>query len=313
MQVTASVSSNNAGSRPAPAPSGLVVSLATRASEVREAQALRYQVFAGEMGAQLHGAEPGLDQDHYDAYCHHLLVRDTVSGEVVACTRILTDAQAKRAGGFYSASEFQLGEIPRLPGKIMEVGRTCVHPAYRGGSGIGVLWSGLAQFMVSNKFDYLIGCASVPLHAEGPRFRAIYEYLKEHYLSPDPLRVKPRRPMPAHLFELRDTMNLQRAPALPPLLKAYVKLGAKVCGEPYWDAEFQVADIFILVARENLNARYVRHFLARTDEAGRRAFKLRRFHRPVMVHPPGGIHHPRNLLAALMAGFSRFKPQRKKL
>jgi putative hemolysin len=250
----------------------LSVSLAQTQEEILASLRLRYQVFAGEMGARLHCAEPGVDRDEFDAYCNHLIVKDSASGEVVASTRILTGSQAKKLGRFYSETEFDLGKIRALRGKIMEIGRTCVHPDYRGGAAISVLWNGLAQFMVANRFDYLIGCASIPA---APGLRQMLDSLAEKHLSDEKLRVLPRSPLPAYLLE-----NAGNA-ALPPLLKAYARLGAQVCGEPCWDEDFQVADVFILLDRKVLDSRYARHFVDRADAASSLAsFKLRRFHGP---------------------------------
>lgn len=237
----------------------LRVKLADRAEEIKAAQNLRFRVFAEEMGAQLNGAESSLDQDAFDAFCHHLIVYDRQ--EVIACTRILTDNQARQAGGYYSEVEFDLSAIHALDGSLMEVGRTCVHPAYRNGAAIAVLWSGLAQFMVNRDFDYLMGCASVPLTHDGPSLRDVYEHLRFRYLSPAPLRVTPRSVMPEAYFQLRPGFDPARSLSLPPLLKAYMRLGAYICGEPSWDAAFNVADLFVLLDRRRLNQRYARHFI----------------------------------------------------
>jgi len=244
----------------------LVVSLASSMEEVKAAQSLRFRVFAEEMGAQLPNSDGRLDRDHFDTYCHHLIVRDTTTGEVVAYTRILTNAQAKLAGRYYSESEFDLHHIHSLSGKIMEVGRTCVHQDYRSGGAIGVLWSGLAQFMVENQFDYLMGCASIPITNDGLSIRMLYEHLKHKYLSHEETRVYPKTAMPIHLFSLQEHVDIdwQKPMPLPPLLKAYMRLGAEVCGEPCWDPDFSVADVFVLLDRRRLNARYAKHFVQRT-------------------------------------------------
>ncbi len=146
-----------------PAEPRFTLGFATTPDAIAETQALRYRIFAGEMGAAIDGGEAGLDVDHYDAYCRHLTVRETATGRLVACTRILTDDQAPKAGGFYSAGEFDLKMIDSLPGRVMEVGRTCVDAEYRSGAVIAVLWQGLAEFILANGYDYLFGCASIGL------------------------------------------------------------------------------------------------------------------------------------------------------
>jgi len=144
----------------------LFVELAASDTEVRESQALRYRVFAEELGARLDSAVARLDRDPYDDYCHHLLVRELDPGEVVASTRLLSEPKAVEAGGFYSESELDLTNIRRLGAqgaRLLEIGRTCVNPAFRSGAAIAVLWSGLVEYIKLHGFDYLFGCASVEL------------------------------------------------------------------------------------------------------------------------------------------------------
>lgn len=119
--------------------STLSVALATSAEEIMEAQRLRYQVFAEEMGAQIKGQQ-GLDVDGFDAFCDHLLVRDDATQQVVGTYRILNPMQAMLAGGYYSAGEFDLSRLAPLADRTVEVGRACVHADYRSGGTITMLW-----------------------------------------------------------------------------------------------------------------------------------------------------------------------------
>jgi len=236
----------------------LVVGLASSEGEVREAQALRYRVFGEEMGATLKAAPPGLDVDEFDAVCQHLLVREAKTGQVVGCTRILTDDNAARLGRFYSEGEFELGPITSVPGRKLEVGRTCIAADFRQGSAIAVLWSGLAGYIRIHGFDYLFGCASVPLGDRDLLAAAIMNRLRRRALAPEPVRVTPR--VPLLTSEVPDAVL--DAP-LPALLRAYVRLGAKACGEPCRDPDFQVADLLMLLKVDELGASYSRHFLDR--------------------------------------------------
>lgn len=233
----------------------LQVKLAHTEEEVLATQRLRYRVFAEEMGAEVHTSAPEVEADDYDPYCQHLLVQDATTGRVVSSTRILTRQMVRRAGGFYSESEFDMGGILGLPGNFMEIGRTCVDPDFRSGAAIGMLWAGLAQFIELNQIDYLIGCASIPMTDGGALAHGIMDRLREHHMAPDHLRVTPYRPLPP------ATGSGGASPAMPPLLKAYLRVGAWACGEPCWDPDFQVADVFILLDVDNLQQRYVRHFL----------------------------------------------------
>jgi putative hemolysin len=240
----------------------LFVELASNQDEVCEAQALRYRVFGEELGAKLQAGANGLDVDEFDGYCQHLLVREASTGQVVGCTRLLTDSQARRVGGFYSEGEFALGGIPRLPGRLLEVGRTCIARQYRQGSAIAVLWSGLAGFIHLHRIDYLFGCASIPLGDEDVQAAAIMNRIRRQTLVDQHLRVTPRAP----LLTTQVPDGVLDAP-LPALVKAYIRLGAKACGEPCRDPDFGVADVLMLLDIDNLNPTYSRHFLERVADA----------------------------------------------
>ena len=226
------------------------------AQALQEAQALRFNVFSGEFNAKLKGAELGLDMDDYDVHCSHIGVRDLNSGRLVATTRLLDHSAAKSIGHFYSEEEFNLHGLGNLQGPVLEIGRTCVDPAYRNGGTIAVLWSELAEVLNEGGYRYLMGCASIPMQDGGVQAQAIMQRLRERHLCTEYLRAEPRQPLPR--LELPDNLISE----MPPLLKAYMRLGAKVCGEPCWDPDFQVADVFILLKRDELCPRYARHFKA---------------------------------------------------
>ena len=226
------------------------------ASALREAQALRYQVFSREFAAKLKGAELGLDMDDYDPHCAHIGVRDLNSGRLVATTRLLDHQAAATLGSFYSEEEFSLHGLAKLQGPILEIGRTCVDPAYRNGGTIAVLWGELAEVLNEGAYRYLMGCASIPMQDGGVQAQAIMQRLRERYLCQEHLRAEPKHPLPS--LDLPSNVIAE----LPPLLKAYMRLGAKICGEPCWDKDFQVADVFILLKRDELCPRYARHFKA---------------------------------------------------
>jgi putative hemolysin len=233
----------------------LTVALAANIHEVREAQRLRYRVFAEEMGARVPGREQGIDCDIYDAYCHHLLVRDTESNEVVGTYRILNGAQARRLGGFYSDEEFDLTRLNALRDVTMEVGRSCVHPDYRGGATIALLWSGLSAYMLQHDYQYVMGCASISVTDGGHGAVSIYRRLAETHLSPIEYRVFPRTELELEFSEPDGSAQL------PPLIKGYLRVGAYVCGAPAWDPDFNTADLLMLLPLARFNPRYARHFL----------------------------------------------------
>ena len=238
------------------------VEIASNQKEVREAQALRYRVFGEELGAKLQAGADRLDVDEFDPYCRHLLVREVKTGQVVGCTRLLTDHQAGHVGGFYSAGEFDLGGIPDLPGRLLEVGRTCIAPQYRQGSAIAILWSGLAGFIHLHGIDYLFGCASIPLGEGDVQATAMMNRIRRQAMADHQFGVTPHAP----LLPTQVPDDVLDAP-LPALVKAYIRLGAKACGEPCRDPDFAVADVLMLLNVDDINPAYSRHFLERIADA----------------------------------------------
>ena len=251
------------GSRAAPAapvePAALTVSWAKHADEIRQAQRLRFRVFADEMGARLNTSVPGHDVDLFDNYCEHLLVRDQVTREVVGTYRLLTPAQAIRVGSTYSDTEFDLTRLRSLRERMVELGRSCVHPDYRHGGVIMTLWGALAEFMVRNKLDTMIGCASIPmLHngiVSGDVAASIWQQLKATHLAPIEHHVRPRLPLPVE--RLNSALEVEP----PALIKGYLRLGAKVLGAPAWDPDFNTADLPMMMRIQDLPSRYRKHFL----------------------------------------------------
>ena len=238
---------------------GILVSWAQHQDEVRQAQRLRYQVFAGEMGARLNASIPGHDVDLFDDYCEHLLVRDERTREVVGTYRVLTPAQALRVGSTYSDTEFDLVRLRHLRGSMVELGRSCVHPDHRHGGVILALWGALAEFMVRNQLDTMIGCASIPMLCNGvvsgDVAASIWSQVKQTHLAPIGYHVRPRLPLPV------DELDGSLAVEPPALIKGYLRLGAKVLGPPAWDPDFNSADLPMLMRIADLPPRYRKHFL----------------------------------------------------
>ncbi len=242
--------------------SRLYVELASTEDEIRASQVLRYRVFAEELGARLASAEQGIDADRFDQHCRHLLVREADTGRVIGSTRLLTDELATNAGGFYSQSEFDLEAVLALPGRRLEIGRTCIDPNYRQGAAITTLWTGLGAFIQRHRVDWLFGCASIDLEDSGVRAHAIMANLRQQAMTPADIRAHPRLALP--YAPAYDPATIS-AP-LPPLLKAYVRLGARIAGEPCYDPDFNVADVLILVDVAHMDQDYARHFLQRNTK-----------------------------------------------
>lgn len=231
----------------------LSYSFARNASEIAEAQRLRYQVFTSELGAYIPGRD-GHDRDGFDAFCDHLLIRDTNSDEVVGTYRILSPSMAQEAGGYYSANEFDLSRLSHLFNNTVEVGRACVHPDYRHGATITLLWAGLAKYMQINRYETMIGCGSIDMADGGHMAASLYNRLQNDHLAPVEYRVFPHCPLP--LQALRNDMQV----SCPPLIKGYLRLGAYICGEPAWDTNFNTADMLVMLPLSRLSQRYAAHF-----------------------------------------------------
>jgi putative hemolysin len=240
---------------------GIEVTWAKHQSEIREAQRLRYDIFATEMGARIKSplGLAGHDIDLFDDYCEHLIVRDKASQKVIGTYRVLTPIQAKRVGSTYSDSEFDLVRLRALRPHMVELGRSCVHEDFRHGGVIMALWGALAAFMERNQLHTMIGCASIPMMhnglISGDAAASIWRQVKEKHLAPIEHQVRPRLPLPVE--KLDDSLEIEP----PALIKGYLRLGAKVLGAPAWDPDFNTADLPMMMRISDLPSRYRKHFL----------------------------------------------------
>ncbi|WP_210592093.1 GNAT family N-acetyltransferase [Streptomyces sp. GESEQ-35] len=239
------------------APTRYTVTVARTEDDVRAAQRLRHDVFAGEMGALLSTPQPGYDIDAFDAYCDHLLVRDTITDQVVGTYRLLPPDRAAVAGRLYSEGEFDLSPLDPIRPGLVEVGRSCVHPDHRDGAVIGLIWAGIARYMVDNGHEWLAGCCSIPLADGGAIAAGTWDRVQDKYLAPEEYRVRPLLPWSAEGVARPATRT-----ELPPLLRGYLRLGAWVCAEPAHDPDFGVADLYVLLSMRRVNPRYLKHFLS---------------------------------------------------
>jgi putative hemolysin len=228
-----------------------VTGVASAADQVLDAMRLRHRVFVGEMKAEARSAgSDDIECDRFDPHCDHLIVRDAACGRVVGAYRMLGCDGARAAGGFYSETEFDLHPLKQLRGRVLEVGRACVDPEYRGGAVISLLWAGLFKYIITRNYDYVIGCGSISLADGGQAAAGICKrLLRDHLCEPD-LRVAPRR-----AFRLDEFEGSLETP-VPPLIKGYLRVGASVCGEPAWDPVFNTADMLIMLPTARMNPRY---------------------------------------------------------
>ncbi len=249
-------------------PPRFITTLAEDVHTVRAAQRLRYRVFheANAPSAPAAAEPPDdvgrLDRDAFDPYCEHLVVRDVRSGDVVGTYRILTAERARAAGGFYSETEFDCSRLRRLDTRLVEVGRACVDPAYRGGGVIAALLAGLMRWVVANRYDHVMGCASIDLRRGAAPAAALCRRLVATHLAPEAWRVEPLTPFPLGETAAADG-------DAPPLVKAYLRFGARICGAPAHDAAFGTADLLMLLPMAEMTPRF-RARLLRDDRATRK-------------------------------------------
>lgn len=233
---------------------GLVVGLAQSAEEIELIQRLRYNVFSEEYGAVLGDSQEGIDRDAFDPWCEHLMVKELGTDHVVGTYRILTPYQAKRAGGYYSESEFDLSGLSDIRSQLVEFGRACIHADYRQGSALMMLWSGLAEILKQGRYQYVFGCASVSLRDDGNTAARVWRQVRDGVCLDSQANV-----VPLHRYPV-DLLDSDLPADIPALLKGYLKLGARVCGEPAWDPDFNTADFPMLLSVANMGTRYRRHF-----------------------------------------------------
>lgn len=251
----------------------LGVRIAANPAEVRAAQALRYRVFFDEMGATPGpGARAtGRDADPFDAVADHLLVLDHDLGEgaagVVGTYRLIQKEGAARVGRFYSAAEYDLAAIDAFPGRVLELGRSCVDAAYRGRAVMQLLWRGIAAYVADQGIDLMFGCASLP-GTDPDLLAKELTFLYGHHLAPPALRL---RALPERYVDMRRldpmTIDSRRAIAtLPPLIKGYLRLGGFVGDGAVIDAEFNTIDVAIIVKTDLITEKYVKHYERRHGE-----------------------------------------------
>ena len=245
----------------------LGVRVAATTAEVLAAAALRYRVFFGEMGAHPSAAAhaSGLDQDLYDPVADHLLVLDHALGDgpeaVVGTYRLIREEAASRVGGFYSAGEYDIGVLQRFPGRILELGRSCVDAAYRGRAVMQLLWRGIAAYVARHDIDVMFGCAS--LGGTDPDAIALeLTYLHHYHLAPPALRP---RALPGRFVAMdrlpTTAVDARAALALmPPLVKGYLRLGGFVGEGAVVDLEFNTTDVAIVVKTDLVTEKYLRHY-----------------------------------------------------
>jgi putative hemolysin len=250
----------------------LQVRLAETPADIDAAQALRYRIFYEKMGARPlpEMARRRRDFDRFDAICDHLLVLDHSLGAqspVVGTYRLIRREAAAQLGTFYSAGEYDVTALVACPGKILELGRSCVDAVYRSRPAMQLLWSGIAAYVFHYDIALMFGCASLP--GTDPDALAVpLSYLHHHHLAPPALRA---RALPERYIEMcrlpAGAIDPARAlAALPPLIKGYLRLGGFVGAGAVIDEQFNTTDVCIVVKTDLVTEKYSRHYVRQSKD-----------------------------------------------
>jgi putative hemolysin len=243
----------------------LQVRLAETTADIEAAQALRYRIFYERLGARPlpEMAWRRRDVDQFDTDCDHLLVLDHGRGtnSVVGTYRLIRRDMAARLGGFYSAKEFDISPVVLHPGEILELGRSCVDPAYRNRSAMQLLWGGIAAYVFHYDVVLMFGCASLP-GTNADALSMPLSYLHRYHLAPPELRPRALAERYVEMCRLRPCAidATQAMAALPPLIKGYLRLGGFVGDGAVVDEQFNTTDVCIVVKTDLVTEKYSRHY-----------------------------------------------------
>jgi len=221
--------------------------LARDASELRAAQALRFLVFNLELNEGLpESMATGLDADPFDDACDHLLVEHLPTAEIVGTYRLQTGTTAAANKGYYSEQEFDFRPFEPIRSELVELGRACVHQQHRNLVVLGLLWKGIADYARERGGRYLCGCSSITSQDPAVGASAYSELYRKFLASP------PWRTTPLPNFECSMLQLAEETPKIPKLLRAYLSIGAKICGPPALDLQFRTIDFLTLLDLQSL-------------------------------------------------------------
>jgi putative hemolysin len=230
--------------------------------EIDAAMRLRFAVFNLELNEGLESSFlTERDEDEYDFTCHHLIVIEKESNSVVGTYRIRTIEMAKTARGFYSAGEFMIENLPiEMLNEAMEIGRACISRDHRNSRVLFLLWKGLAMYATKMRKRYLFGCCSLPTLDCSEGRRAAKILTRDNHLH-ETFRVDAREDCQCKPEDFLTPDNLEDI-ELPKLFSTYLRIGAKVCGEPVIDRQFKTIDFFVIVDVDAMEERYYKMFFS---------------------------------------------------
>lgn len=223
-------------------PTHYATRLARSMDDLHAAQSLRFQVFNLELNEGLEQSyATGLDEDPFDAVCDHLIVEHLPSANVVGTYRLQTGRNAAAHRGFYCAQEFEFEVFEPLRAEMIELGRACVHPQHRNLVVLGLLWKGIADYARQHGGRYLFGCSSITSQDPAVGASAYADLCRKHLAQPQ-WRTRPLAAYDCYLSQLAT-----EPVKIPKLLRAYLALGASICGPPALDRQFKTIDFLTLL------------------------------------------------------------------
>tara|TARA_B100001540_G_C15795585_1_gene637510 strand:+ start:1458 stop:2333 length:876 start_codon:yes stop_codon:yes gene_type:complete len=233
--------------------------------EIKKAQSLRYKIFFKEKKIKKKSFKLLLqrDYDFYDKISDHLIIIDNnreIRDNVIGTYRLLRGNCAKLYRGFYTEQEFDISNLKKnfSSKNILELGRSCVHPQYRSGIILKLLWQGISNYIKMYKIKILMGCAS--FHGTNPsKFKDEFSLLYESYRLPEDYDVKS---LQSNEISFNKNINhLTTFNKLPPLIKGYLRAGGMVSENFYIDTEFETIDYCVIMLTEKIVSRYQNKFL----------------------------------------------------
>jgi len=239
-----------------------IVKTANSTEELREALKLRHDIFLLELLKRK--KRSGLDKDKFDKHCDHLIIIDKRINKIIGTYRLQSSEHTTK---WYTATEFHMKHIKKLPGTKLELGRACVHPEHRNGVTITLLWEGISEYIAASGSSYLFGCSSIKT-MDKDEIRQIYAYLKQNGHISEYHRVRPKNKFKvpgfkrfSRLHPLHSQIYIEPGEMkdkIPSLLASYLRVGAKVCGVPAMDKSFKCIDFLTLMKVEDMNRAYIR-------------------------------------------------------
>src|SRR6267154_62775 len=221
--------------------------LARSTEDVRAAQSLRYEVFNLELNEGLEQSHAtGLDEDPFDAVCDHLIVEHLPTGRIVGTYRLQSGLNAEAYRGYYCAQEFEFEMFEPLRTQMIELGRACVHGQHRNLVVLGLLWKGIADYAMLHGGRYLFGCSSITSQDPAVGASAYADLCRKHLAQPQ------WRTRPLAAYECSLSQLAAEPVKIPKLLRAYLTLGANICGAPALDRQFKTIDFLTLLDLETM-------------------------------------------------------------